>query len=417
MLFSLFLAVWVWIVVVMVNGEEAQRMITKVPVRVDFTDTISERLGLQPFWPGQGGASAELTVDVTIRGKKYEISASTVSAEDLEAVLVTSEVNTVGEHVLEIRVSPRRSSLSGNFEIVSVSQDSVRVFFDHLKTAEFELEPSAAGKITVPEGYYADVPMLSQKSVTISGPSTEVNNIKHVKAQFTVDAQLTKTTTVYDATVLPVNEYGDNLFLYLSFEESVSELKATIPVWKRSKLTPGVSFQNAPSAYLSKPLRVSVQPGSVNAALPEGSIPQDGVYNVGMIDFHQLSLSNNTFRFSAEELKEIRFFDNVTSFTAQVDLTGMEEKTLTLPASVIAASFAPGAPKLGAAFGDVSNVRVIGPAQVVRALDAAALSGEVLFSEETQPGSTRQPVSIRVKNREDCWIVGEYTAACILTEE
>ena len=44
---SVFLAAVVWLVLAIVNGDEQEKTIEKVPVRADFSGTVAEELGLR----------------------------------------------------------------------------------------------------------------------------------------------------------------------------------------------------------------------------------------------------------------------------------------------------------------------------------------------------------------------------------
>ncbi|MDR2647643.1 MAG: hypothetical protein LBB67_05940 [Oscillospiraceae bacterium] len=407
MVFSLFLAVWVWLILVMVNGEDQERTIRHIPVKFDLSGTLSEKMDLQPFAEGLD----ELTVDIVIRGKKYEISPAVVGAEDFAADLLGGAVNSVGEHQLDIRVDTIDANDRNKFEIVSVSQSMISVYFDHLKEMDFVLEPLVVGKVQVAEDYYADKMSLSSNVVRISGPATEVNSISRVMAEVEVDAPLEKTTEFAEVTITPVNEYGDNMFYHLTYENT---LKATIPVWKKTFLHAGITFSNTPKAYVGAPLAVTMTPATLNAALPEGNIPKNGDdYVVGTIDFSKLSPNNSLFTFPSDQLREIHIFDNTTSFQAQVNMAGMAQTALTLNGSAIQAVYASDTPQKQTAFGTVHNVQVVGPKDTIVALTSQDLTADCMITNETPVGSSKQAVTIRIA-REDCWVFGEYATATMV---
>jgi len=406
---SVLLAVGVWLVLAVINDDLQTKTIENVPVRVDFSGTVAEELGLEPFWAGPLTDPGKLTVDVMVRCKRYE----NITADTLEATLVTGNEYTAGEHLLAIRVAPKREADRDRYELVSVTPGSIPLYFDHYKSLEFGLTAAAIGEPGVPEGYHAQDLMLSKKIVTVSGPARLVDAIMLVKAEvnFNDNTTYAETTVFTDIPVYPVDRNGDTS-PYLTVEEG--EVNATLPVWKRATLTPSVTFEGIPVAYLGAPLQVRLDPAEIHAALPEGSITEDLRYSVGVVHFQALSPTNNRFRFPAEDLKEIKLFDDTETFTAVVDLSGFDTARFTLPGAQVGNVVNE---RFNVRFEDIHNVVVVGPADVVKALTPFDLVGEAAIPEEARQGTATLPVNIRVRDREDCWAYGEYTVRARLTEK
>ncbi|MDR1464142.1 MAG: hypothetical protein LBJ11_02415 [Oscillospiraceae bacterium] len=413
--FSLFLAFWAWVLLLMAFGSDEEQVITKVPVEMHLAGTVAEQLGLQPFWPLQQGKTPEdLTVNVTVKGKRYDISPAALKAEDLSATLVLGDVNSPGEYDLEVRVTPKRAALREKFEITEISVTSIHLYFDHLKEGSFKLEPVTEGEWSVPDGYYAGDTLLYPETITISGPAGEFNKIKRVQAILRPKGQLKQTTSFSGLEIRPLNEFGDNLFLYLRVGAADEEITATIPVWKKASLSAAVDYRSVPTAYLSNPLPVTLTPAVFSAALPEASLRPGGTYTVGAIDFRHLSPSRNTFTFPVADMKEIKIFDNAAEFRAEVDMTDLDTKTFTLYATNIRATAEEDTPNVQATPGNVRRVTVVGPTAALAALTADDLSGEIIIPADVAAGSQQFPVTAYV-GRDDCWIYGDYTVSCQVT--
>ena len=82
--FSFFIAVGIWLAVVINVGEETSRVIKDVKVNIDTA--IPSQFGLEVF------GNPDYSVDVTVTGKKYQISNAALSAED---ILVTAQTDNV----------------------------------------------------------------------------------------------------------------------------------------------------------------------------------------------------------------------------------------------------------------------------------------------------------------------------------
>ena len=406
---SVLLAAVVWLVLAVINGDERVITIENVPVRADFTGTVAEQLGLIPFSSGPLTDPDNLTVTVKVLCKRYE----NIKAETLQAELVTGSVSTAGEESLVILVTPRKEEDKDRFKVVDVIPSSIPLYFDHERTREFKLTPEIIGDIRVPDDYSAEeLQFLPKQIVSVYGPARLVDAVTAVKAQINAGGEYSQTTVFPKVRIVPVDINGDSS-PYLVVEGGNPQINATLPVWKRATLTPAVDFRNVPGAYLNDPLPVAVEPAGLRAALPEDKIAEDLRYGVGMIDFRALSPASNRFSFPAEDLKEIRIFDETKAFTAAVDLTGFDTQRFTLPGAQVEA--AQGG-RLTARFKDIDNVVVVGPAEVVAALTPFDLAGEAKIPEDARPGRTTLPLTIRV-NRDDCWVYGEYTVSATLTEE
>ena len=407
---SLLLAMAVWLTLAVTGGDLQELTIPDVPVRADFSGTVAEELGLEPFWAGPLTDPNNLTVDVRVRCKRYE----NITAETLEAVLVTGNEYTAGEHSLAIRVTAKREADRDRFELVSVTPGSIPLYFDHYKSLEFGLTATTLGEVRVPEGYHAQELKLSKNIVTVSGPARLVDAITLVRAEVNLNDLTYGETTVFPSVpIYPVDRNGDTS-PYLTVEGGAPQVNATLPVWKREALTPSVYFSHVPGVYINEPLHVTVSPDTMDAALPEGSIAEDLRYDVGKISFQALSPANNRFTFPAQDLKEIRLFDETQAFTAVVDLAGFDTARFTLPEAQVEAL---PDERFFAQFEDINNVVVVGPKEIVNALAPLDLEGEVTIPADARPGTASLPVTIRVKDHEDCWIYGEYTVRARLTEK
>ena len=141
--FSIVLAFIFWVVVAIEYTPIVQSVIEDVPIVIDMTDTPPERLGLKPF----GGEN--LTVNITVEGKRYDVGGKKVTAEDFIVEAETAYVDSAGEKALAIKATPVKSNVE--YEIVDLSSDYVNVFFDREVTIEISLTP----KITSDSGNVA----------------------------------------------------------------------------------------------------------------------------------------------------------------------------------------------------------------------------------------------------------------------
>jgi len=407
---SLLLAIVAWVLFAVIEGEEQVNTIT-VPVRFDLGNIAQER-GWQAFWEHEVFNPNELTVDVVYTSMRY----ITVRPEDITAELLTDVVIRSGLATLNFRVisNDRDRFAIESFTISGSSHTSVQLYFDVPSQNTFDLELDIVGDIEVPEGYFAAEPLLLQRRVTVSGPQTLVRQIDHVIARVQVDEVLTAPEVEFENITIISVDINGNAVPFLTVEDEVS---AVIPVWQQMEaLSVSVEFLHMPSIFQGNGngLRYGISPANVGAALPVQAVPDNGEYIVGSIHARALSPEHNRFRFYAEDMSEIYFFNGVTVFEAEVDMTGFETVTMTLPGERIGLPEGSG---LIGQFGNVANVVIVGPADVLEELTPEDLSGMVTVTEETPRGSNQRLALEITVGRDDSWVFGEYTVLGTVREE
>ena len=406
---SLLLAIVAWVLFAVIEGEVQMNTIT-VPVAFELGSVAEER-GWQAFWEHEVFNPDDMTVDVAYMSMRY----ITVRPEDITAELLTDVVVSPGLATIGFRVisNDRDRFVVDSFTISGSSHTSVQLFFDVPSQNSFDLELDIVGDIVVPEGYFAAEPLLLQRRVTISGPQTLVRQIDQVVARVQVDEALEPPSVEFEnIAIIPMDANGSAI-PFLTVEEEVS---AVIPVWREETLRAAVEFLHMPSALQGNGngLRYGISPMSMTVALPGQAIPGDGGYIVGSIHARALSPEHNRFRFYTEEMAEIYFFNGVTVFEVEVDMTGFETITMTLPGGRVSLPEGSG---LSGQFGNVANVTVVGPVEVLEELTPEDLGGMVTVTEETPRGSSqRLAVEISV-DRDDSWVFGEYTVLGTIREE
>ena len=207
---SIIAAVIIWIVVAIQASPEDDRIIKDVPVKIEISNNVSN-LGLQMF------GNTDFTVEVKVHGKRYEVAESVLTKDDISVVAKTNYVDSTGSQTL-------------NYEIVSLSQDSINVYFDYYKEGEYTLQPDVVydGASYVTNGLIAETPVLSANTVKLSGPVTEMAKIKKVVARVPLNKKISATTTL-DAEIIPLSEYGGKL-QYITVNDGLADITMTLPI-------------------------------------------------------------------------------------------------------------------------------------------------------------------------------------------
>ncbi|MGN1161532.1 MAG: CdaR family protein, partial [Candidatus Fimenecus sp.] len=113
MVISLLIAFGIWIWVAIEKSPEVQKVISGVPVNINMENTIAKQLGLQIF------GESQFTVDVTVTGKKYILSA--LNKDDIVVEAKLNNVDSTGIKTLQLKITAKNES--DDFIITSSSSN------------------------------------------------------------------------------------------------------------------------------------------------------------------------------------------------------------------------------------------------------------------------------------------------------
>lgn len=302
---SIIAAVIIWIVVAIQASPEDDRIIKDVPVKIEISNNVSN-LGLQMF------GNTDFTVEVKVHGKRYEVAESVLTKDDISVVAKTNYVDSTGSQTLKLEVTAKDPS-KANYEIVSLSQDSINVYFDYYKEGEYTLQPDVVydGASYVTNGLIAETPVLSANTVKLSGPVTEMAKIKKVVARVTLNKKISATTTL-DAEIIPLSEYGGKL-QYITVNDGLADITMTLPIYQRAELPTTVTFKNAPAAYASNPPAFTCSPARLNFTMDATKLSSITELSVADIDFYMLGAGRNEITIDLTTLSGVKVMSGETN--------------------------------------------------------------------------------------------------------
>lgn len=406
---SVVLAFVLWCLVSVYASPVEERTITNVPVTIDLTDSTPERLGLQPF------GETEFFVDVTVRGPRYQVSENMLSADNIRVTANVNYVDTAGQKELNLRCEIVDSN--ADVEVVGMSRESVSVYFDTLREAVFTLEPDIIfpdGVDPVPDGYILDNSILSVSTVTVSGPTTEVNKIRRVVARVENEASLTATTTA-PAEIYMLTEDNTSPSYCTCATEDVT---VTMLVKKIVTVPVRVDFTHAPIDYLDTPLSHTISPATVVVALNADIADSTTALSVGTIDYADIQNQVNTFTFPTAEIENAIFLDDsLQEFTVTIDASTLSRSEYSVTLTGVTSVNLPSSYTASYSLDDTYTVAVVGPEESLVNVTASSIYAEVDYTGMDLSAGTREvEVSFFVRSQNDCWCVGSHTIEVTLTE-
>lgn len=251
---SFVLAFIAWLSISLSEAPEIERVIENVKVTID--DSVPKQLGYETF------GIDDVYVDITVKGKRYLVGDNVLSADDFTVTAITTHVDSPGNYSLQLKATA--NDPGADYTIVSKSMDNIEVYFDTPRTVEIPVEAKVncdSEKLLYSDEYSTEDAIPSLKKVSVTGPSTEIEKMRHAIASVETNGRLRKTETI-PAELFITDAYGAEI-RYIEVNNAPEDLSVTIPVYKSVELPVTVSFLNAPIYYIDNPPKVVCAPDKV----------------------------------------------------------------------------------------------------------------------------------------------------------
>ena len=418
LIFSIVVAVIIWVAVVMEFSPENEYTIYNVPVSVSTKGTSAEVAGLQPF------GVDDLKVDVTIGGPRYSIRKTDISPDDLKIEAVISNVTHVGEYELKLKYSIL--SKTATYSIESLSKDSVLVYFDsYTSSRSIPIVLNGVPEENLAEeGMYCKGAVLSQNSVSLSGATSQINSIGDT-LYATFDSSKfnfpLSDTVNFDVDLLMQSKSGNSL-KYVTIDDN-PKITGSIPVLSIKNVDTSISFKNSPlTSGNSIPPYISytISPSTVDIAAAKEVLGSMMSLDVGVIDYRNIKAGKNVFTFKSEFISSAKVADeSVTEFTVTVNAFDVTSFTKNIPSSCVNFKNIPDGYKADLVFstnciqkavfvGSASSLEKLSDSDIEVSVDMASIT-------EVKEGINEISAIIYCK-KNDVWAYGQYTVAVNITK-
>ena len=396
---SLLAAVCIWIATSMNLSPETTKNIS-VPLKIDFTDTVTEELGFKCY------GESSMTVNVTVRAKKY--LAKDISADDLDVKLQTSSVTTTGTHEVPISVSAGDSS---DFTVESYYPTVYTGYFDVPEEQEMEIKLNYNTKDYVADGFVAGESLLNEPNVVVSGPKTYVARVSKVVADVNLNDKLSETATI-NIEPKAVDVYGNKVD-YITLNYGAEKLTLTIPVLKVKQLSTHVTLTDAPESVDLSKIKIYYSTDSIRAGVLAGTDIK--VAELGEVHFADLRVGENTFTFNATQLEGITVLDDTEKVTVRVVVpSDYTSKDIDVSATGVKLNNVPKGYTAKVTALNSDSVTIIGPESAISGLKAknVVLSCDLTAKkgESIKIGTRQLPVTVSIAEADGTWAYGNYRA-------
>ncbi len=400
--FSVVIAIVIWFAVINLISDEAPRSISGVSLDIESQMADLRQMGLVPI------EGADQKIEVVVEGKRTVVG--NLQPEDINAVLELTGIDSPGTYDLKVNVS--KNNANDDYQIISVRPETVRMVFDRETSKKLTIEIDITGT-SAPEGYLMETVYASVREVTVSGPESAVQNISRCVAKVSRGDNLTQTAVVNtELEFYNVDGQPSDMSQVTVDRETVD---VTIPVLQIKTLPVKVSFINMPSGFDMDTLEYTLSQDTIEIAGPTDVMANLSEYNLGYIDFKQLS---------TEGFQEFDIILPVGYLNIQsVDKIGVTfnmedkiEKEFTV--QDIRVVNGPSNYTITVNTRQINKVKIIGNAETIEALSSQDIVAEIDFlSSEISTGQYQMPAHIVVPGKNDVWIYGEYSVVVTVRQD
>lgn len=398
---SILLAVIAWMVVTIIVQPGTSNTIYNVPVDYSYDSAAYTSRGLSIV------SVEDKTVNLKISGDGYTIGGLTAS--DFVVYPDFSSVRDSGEKNLRLLVRGANGLLNGVTVTMEGSDNTVDVVFDVVEEKTLPVTITT-NYLTIADGYILYSTDVSKETVTLSGPSSELDKVATCTAEVTYTGELNESVTLNTPLRFYTAGGKEVTFEYTQLEES--SVDVTLQVYKMATLPVNVNFINAPKDFDDSVLVYALSRKELKVAGPTAKIDQLSTLPIGSIDLSTFAL-NKSYEMPIELPTDIYLLDNISTITVSFDCSNLETKTMNLPSSCVQVVNLPSTYQLTVETDRLMNVTLCGPKGAMETLTPEQVVVEI-DAEDFSVATGQQNIACRlyVPSNGKIFALGSYMVQC-----
>ena len=395
LLLSVIIAFAIWLIITINQKPIIERTFSDIAVNVNLENTFAAENSMSII-----GDISEQKFTVLVQGPSYVVSS--LKASDLGLYASAASVVEPGSYSLD--VSATATTANAEYEIVSISPQTINIDFDYIDTKEFTIVANAEGAVAA-EGLIAESGFVSgaeSDTVTIKGPRMVLNKINSVIALAKVNKTLSQSET-YDADIVLLDENNKPLDIS-NLSLSFSKVQVTVPISKKKTVPVKVEYSNLPKGFDVSVLKTTIDYPNVNIIGTPETVDKISEVTLSPIDITTISEGSKSYDVSAKLPEGVRLLDNIDHFTVGFNLEGFAEKVI----SVTKIKYTDLSEGLSASGNkSIKNVKVFGPKAVINALDEKDAYATVSLVDK-KAGEHTVNATIGFEKNTKIWGIGTY---------
>lgn len=391
---SLLAALFIWVYVTGTQEEPIELSFNNVEVVFTGEDTLQASRGYVI-----NNISTE-TVSVKISGTRRNIGS--LSASDIKATIDVSLISQTGTITQYYTLTYPDGVDADAVSIVSSNPSVISFNVTRMSTKQVPVEVQFKGSTA--EGYIAGEVEYEPKTITISGPESELEQIDHVYAEIGGD-ELTMTRTA-DVPFVLMDKSGNELSSD-GFEFDVSTINVTIPISMMKEVSLYVQCIYGAGAT-EENTSIEIEPSTITISGDTSVVSGINRIDIATIDLTDFALTlQNTYAIPLQN--GVENVSGVTKAEVTIEIQGVSTKQFTV--TNFNYTGLPDGYYVEEIITQNLEVKVRGAQDVLDQIQSSNLRAVADLSEVTQTGIMYVPVKVELDGFTNAGAVGEYMIA------
>lgn len=391
---SLLAALFIWVYVTGTQEEPIELSFNNVEVVFTGEDTLQASRGYVI-----NNISTE-TVSVKISGTRRNIGS--LSASDIKATIDVSLISQTGTITQYYTLTYPDGVDADAVSIVSSNPSVISFNVTRMSTKQVPVEVQFKGSTA--EGYIAGEVEYEPKTITISGPESELEQIDHVYAEIGGD-ELTMTRTS-DVPFVLMDKSGNKLSSD-GFEFDVSTINVTIPISMMKEVSLYVQCIYGAGAT-EENTSIEIEPSTITISGDTSVVSGINRIDIATIDLTDFALTlQDTYAIPLQN--GVENVSGVTKAEVTIEIQGVSTKQFTV--TNFNYTGLPDGYYVEEIITQNLEVKVRGAQDVLDQIQSSNLRAVADLSEVTQTGIMYVPVKVELDGFTNAGAVGEYMIA------
>lgn len=391
---SLLAALFIWVYVTGTQEEPIELSFNNVEVVFTGEDTLQASRGYVI-----NNISTE-TVSVKISGTRRNIGS--LSASDIKATIDVSLISQTGSITQYYTLTYPDGVDADAVSIVSSNPSVISFNVTRMSTKQVPVEVQFKGSTA--EGYIAGEVEYEPKTITISGPESELEQIDHVYAEIGGD-ELTMTRTA-DVPFVLMDKSGNELSSD-GFEFDVSTINVTIPISMMKEVSLYVQCIYGAGAT-EENTSIEIEPSTITISGDTSVVSGINRIDIATIDLTDFALTlQDTYAIPLQN--GVENVSGVTKAEVTIEIQGVSTKQFTV--TNFNYTGLPDGYYVEEIITQNLEVKVRGAQDVLDQIQSSNLRAVADLSEVTQTGIMYVPVKVELDGFTNAGAVGEYMIA------
>ena len=395
-IYSLILSIIVWFFVSATLFPNTTMSIKNVPLDIELSNSRLSMINHDTN-----------AVTVKIEGNRAEIG--NLSANDLKATAVTTNITEPGKYQLAIKVT---SKTGKSFDVITVKPSTVEVELDKYISKEVQVKAEAPNA-SAAEGFIKGDPVAFPSVVNVTGPESQVNKITHcvVKTDYGKNGEkLKESYEVTSGTELIL--YNDTTVLNSDdFKIDKTNFSVKIPISMEKTLPFKLNINNIPPGFPIEDIKYTLDTPEITVAAPNDAIQNVSEIYLGDIDLRELEIGLVK-QFPVTLPEGYQNMTGVQNVTVTFNSEGLATKKINIPGSSFTIINSPLLYDITPITSGYSGVTFVGSKDIIEKLTIQDIVTQVDMSSINIQSDDyfNAPVSIYVPDKGYVWALGNYTA-------